>query len=114
MNPGAMQNAICIGMETPRANPQNKKSLQSDDDLVRVGNVEVGAEQFADKIRIGVAGIKERHSITESIPLRLKGSDLRFTLIQSRKVFPPGQHAAWSGESQPSHHHEGSECSPPS
>ncbi len=70
--------------------------LHRDDKLVGVRNVQVPAQELADQVRIGMAGIEKFHPVAHSVPLCRKTRYLGLALLKQPCLFAPGDQPAWT------------------
>lgn len=66
------------------------------DQFVRMRHVQVAAQEFPDKIGIGLLRIEQRDTIFELVTLSLKPRYFGFALPQQPGILAPGQQSAWS------------------
>ncbi|WP_366409650.1 hypothetical protein [Novosphingobium sp. 17-62-19] len=64
------------------------------DQLVGMGDIEIAAKQFTNKIRVGMARIEQCDTVFDPIPLGRKTGDFLLTLLKQARIFTPGQQTA--------------------
>lgn len=68
------------------------------DQLIRMGNIEIAAQQFTDQIWIGVTRIEQVYAIAQLITLGQQMRHFLLALIQHVRVFAPRQQPARPGK----------------
>jgi hypothetical protein len=71
--------------------------MDDHDNLVGMGDIQILAQKFARKIRIGMLRVQKSNAIAQIVALNFQRPDLIFLLRQQPMVFAPGQKPAWPG-----------------
>ena len=77
--------------------------LEADHHFIRMHDVQLAAQQFANHIRVSMIGIEQLHLIGERIPILFKRSKLSFALIKQTQVLAPRKQTRRPGHGQATH-----------
>lgn len=69
-------------------------------EFIRMGDVQILAQQFANKIGIGMARVEQMYPVAQLVAFFGKTRHFRLTLIQQASVFTPRQNAAGAGNAK--------------
>ena len=103
-------NAAGEGLESE---PRRMPSVERDDHLVRMRDIQVLAEQFSDQIRVRVSRVEQYDPIAQFIPLRLQSRDLAVPLVEHGQILAPCEHAARTRKSQTAQNDQTGKCHAP-
>ncbi|WP_394657818.1 hypothetical protein [uncultured Novosphingobium sp.] len=96
---------ITVAFSNPRNDLAKKLPLlrQKHHHLVRMRNIQVPAQQFAGKVRVGLMRIKQINAVAQLAAQLIQLCDLLLMLDQEPLILAPSEEAAGARDDEPAH-----------